>query len=217
MGILQIIKKSIVELPKAIGGISDTLNITDKIKNAPSINLVEKIAVVPVGSVVAVEDEEAENLDEGWEETENPFLPEQKSMATFKTGTSHVNYTISAAYGFAQIKLETTSVNIGNAFTLNSDGTFTVNKDCTVKMNCNVMTYANSCPIITIKKNGTSTSIVDSYSNSANTGRWLTLVISPTLVEVKKGESFFIGVSSEVTGTVQVANKGFTYITIEEV
>ena len=77
MGILKIIKKSIVELPKAIGGISDTLNITDKIKNAPSINLVEKIAVVPVGSVVAVEDSEAENLDEGWEETDNPFLPEQ--------------------------------------------------------------------------------------------------------------------------------------------
>ena len=75
MGILQIIKKSIVELPKAIGGISDTLNITDKVKNAPSINLVEKIAVVPVGSVVAVEDEEAENLDEGWEEVDNPFLP----------------------------------------------------------------------------------------------------------------------------------------------
>ena len=85
MGILQIIKKSIVELPKAIGGISDTLNITDKIKNAPSINLVEKIAVVPVGSVVAVEDSEAENLDEGWEEVDNPFAM-RYSTEEFFTG-----------------------------------------------------------------------------------------------------------------------------------
>lgn len=71
MGILQIQKKSVVELPPTTGSISDTLNVEDKINNAPSINLVQQMAGVPQNGIVAYE---GDTIPEGYEEVENPDI-----------------------------------------------------------------------------------------------------------------------------------------------
>lgn len=63
-------KKSIVELPKATGSISDTLNVEDKVKNAPSINLVTQMTGIPTDGVIAIDSDE---IPEGYEEVENPY------------------------------------------------------------------------------------------------------------------------------------------------
>lgn len=80
-----IIKKSVVELPQASGSISDTLNVEDKIKNAPSINLVEQMTGIPQEGVIAFDGAE---IPEGYEEVENPYMTKLYSADSFaSTGT----------------------------------------------------------------------------------------------------------------------------------
>ena len=201
-------RKSTVILPKTTGSISDTLNVEDKITNAPSINLVQMMAGVPEEGVIEFDGDE---IPEGYEEVE------QKSIATFRTGNNHVDYTITTAYKFVQIKLENQSINIGNAFTLNSDGSFTVNKDCVVKMSCNIMINNILSPIMSIRRKANETSVGETYFNRNSAAYWNSLVITPTVLSVKAGEVFYIGVSAESTGTLKVASYHFSWITLEEV
>lgn len=69
-------KMSVVELPPAVGSISDTLNVEDKITNAPSINLVQRISGVPIEGVIAIDDDG--EIPEGWEEIESPLATSEK-------------------------------------------------------------------------------------------------------------------------------------------
>ena len=73
-------KKSIVELPKATGSISDTLNVEDKVKNAPSINLVTQMTGIPTDGVIAIDSDE---IPEGYEEVENPYMTKLYSANSF--------------------------------------------------------------------------------------------------------------------------------------
>lgn len=66
-----IIKKSVVEIPKATGSVSDTLNVEDKITNAPSINLVGQMTGIPKDGIIAYE---GDAIPEGYEEVEDPNL-----------------------------------------------------------------------------------------------------------------------------------------------
>lgn len=66
-------KKSIVELPKTQGSISDTLNVEDKIRNAPSINLVQEMVGIPQEGIIAFDGTE-ENIPEGYEKIEQETL-----------------------------------------------------------------------------------------------------------------------------------------------
>lgn len=63
----KIKKMSVVELPEAIGSISDTLNVADKVKNAPSINLVQQMTGIPQDGVIAFD---GDVIPEGYEEVE---------------------------------------------------------------------------------------------------------------------------------------------------
>lgn len=63
----KIKKFSVVELPEAIGSISDTLNVVDKVKNAPSINLVQNMTGIPQDGVIAFD---GDVIPEGYEEVE---------------------------------------------------------------------------------------------------------------------------------------------------
>lgn len=65
----KIKKFSVVELPEAIGSISDTLNVVDKVKNAPSINLVQQMTGIPQEGVIAFD---GDVIPEGYEEVEDP-------------------------------------------------------------------------------------------------------------------------------------------------
>lgn len=62
-------KKSIVELPKAQGSISDTLSVEDKVTNAPSINLVQQMTGIPQDGIIAFD---GTLIPEGYEEVEMP-------------------------------------------------------------------------------------------------------------------------------------------------
>lgn len=62
-------KKSIVELPKAHGSVSDTLSVEDKVTNAPSINLVQQMTGIPQDGVIAFD---GTLIPEGYEEVEMP-------------------------------------------------------------------------------------------------------------------------------------------------
>ena len=65
----KIKKFSVVELPEAIGSISDTLNVVDKVKNAPSINLTQRLVGIPTDGVIEIEvpDDEELVVPDGYE------------------------------------------------------------------------------------------------------------------------------------------------------
>lgn len=62
-------KKSVAPIEPATGAVSDTLNVEDKVKNAPSINLVQQMTGIPQEGVIAFD---GDVIPEGYEEVSNP-------------------------------------------------------------------------------------------------------------------------------------------------
>lgn len=60
-------KKSVAPIDPVEGAVVDTLNVVDKVKNAPSINLVQQMTGIPQEGVIAFEGDE---IPEGYEEVE---------------------------------------------------------------------------------------------------------------------------------------------------
>ena len=235
-------RKSSVKLDETTGNIVDTLNVEDKVRNAPSINLLQQMSGVPTEGIIAYETEDG-TIPEGYEEVDSSLIPsgveegmivyidddaeipegyeevDIKSIATFKTSDGHVDYTIETAYTPVMVKLEKKIVNIGNAFTLNTDGSITINKDCNVKVSCNLMVSKCLNPILTIRyvNNNTTPQLAEAYTFLTNATQWNTLVISPTIINFKKGDTIYVGVIAQSAGTVQVASWHFSWVTLEEV
>lgn len=60
-------RKSIAPIEPVEGAVVDTLNVEDKVKNAPSINLVQQMTGIPQDGVIAFE---GDVIPEGYEEVE---------------------------------------------------------------------------------------------------------------------------------------------------
>lgn len=69
-----LVKKSLAEIPAATGVVSDTVNVTDEITNAPSIRLVKELALggIPNGTILAYNGTE---VPEGYELVSAPLCP----------------------------------------------------------------------------------------------------------------------------------------------
>lgn len=78
-------RKSIAPIEPATGSVSDTINVSDKITNAPSINLVQQMSGIPQDGVIAFDGDE---IPEGYEEVENPnsYSTEEKVVGTWIDG-----------------------------------------------------------------------------------------------------------------------------------
>lgn len=66
-------RKSSVTLDEITGNIVDTLNVEDKIKNAPSINLLQQMAGIPTEGIIAYETEDG-TIPEGYEEVDSSLI-----------------------------------------------------------------------------------------------------------------------------------------------
>ena len=87
-------KKSIVELPKTQGSISDTLNVEDKVRNAPSINLVQEMVGIPQEGIIAFDGNENE-IPEGYEKIEqDEILPLTVFSKTIQASEANTWYDV---------------------------------------------------------------------------------------------------------------------------
>lgn len=86
------IKRKSIAMKPVQGGISDTLNIEDKVKNAPSINLVEQMTGIPQEGVIVFDGTE-EEIPEGYE----------KADIDWKNANVNSNYVSDGTVKYAQI------------------------------------------------------------------------------------------------------------------
>lgn len=99
-------KKSIVPLPQATGSISDTINVEDKVKNAPSINLVQQMTGIPQEGIIQFDGEE---IPEGYEEISDPYSNFLKARGDYRDATDYNQFTQAGVYRVAKITINAPS------------------------------------------------------------------------------------------------------------
>ena len=121
-------KKSVVPLPKVSGSISDTLQVEDKVLNAPSINLVQQMTGIPVDGIIEFDGTEDE-IPEGYEKAESAFFEEGTWTPQLKCdGETAPTYSVTGASGeyFKLGKIVFISFSIrGNITKLNGTNNYT--------------------------------------------------------------------------------------------
>lgn len=83
-------KKSVAPIDPVEGAVVDTLNVADKVKNAPSINLVQQMTGIPQEGVIAFE---GDVIPEGYEEVVDPneIIDISDAGITLNSGFSKTN------------------------------------------------------------------------------------------------------------------------------
>lgn len=98
-------KKSIVKLPETTGSISNTINVEDKITNAPSINLVQQMTGIPTDGIIMYNGTE-DTIPEGYElvdvPSETPTTPtidwSPTLLCDVDAPSSNTAYSLSESY-----------------------------------------------------------------------------------------------------------------------
>lgn len=74
-------RKSSIKLDESSGNIVDTLNVEDKVRNAPSINLLQQMAGIPTEGIIAYETEDG-TIPEGYEEVDSSLISSGVEVGT---------------------------------------------------------------------------------------------------------------------------------------
>lgn len=178
----KIKKFSVVELPPATGSISDTLNVEDKVKNAPSINLVEQMTGIPQEGVIQFDGDE---IPEGYEEVENPN--QRHIMNAFLYNSTTIK--VSSQYGKVPLD-DYNSVGEGKLiFDTSNNGIKIGSGVSKIKIDALLNTKqrgTNTINGVYIRKNGVDSGLA--FNTSYGTGDYVQVVISGRIMDVVEGD-----------------------------